>query len=102
MLAPHRFDVAQVALCADPIEKRRFSRLITQLRGLECLLRLWHELVAEKFNMMMKGFDLWHLMAQQPQRFLLFALESCLGSCNIRACVPHAGCIVRGIHPWAC
>src|SRR5213593_1348454 len=91
MLASHRFDVAQVALCADPIEKRRFSRLITQLCSLKCLLRLRHELVAEKFDMMMKRLDLCQLIAQQPQRFLLFALKSLLGSCKIRARLAYAG-----------
>src|SRR5436190_13980321 len=102
MLASHRFDIAQVALRADPIEKRRFSRLVTQLCRLKCLPRLWHELVAEKFDVMMKRLDLCQLIAQQSQCFLLFALESLLGSCNIRARLPHAGCIFTWIHPWNC
>jgi len=40
MLALHRFEYHAVALCADPIEKRCLSRLITQLCSLKCLLRL--------------------------------------------------------------
>src|SRR5207244_13155547 len=91
MLAPHRFEVAQVALCADPIENRLFSRLIAQPSCLKCLLRLWHELVAEKFDMMMKCLDLCQLIAQQPHRFLLFALKSLLGGCKIRTRLAYAG-----------
>src|SRR5206468_8712505 len=91
MLASHRFDIAQVALRADPIEKRRFSRLVTQLCRLKCLPRLWHELVAEQLDVMMKRLDLCQLIAQQPQCFLLFALKSLLNSCKIRARLSHAG-----------
>src|SRR6266542_1853767 len=91
MLASHRFDIAQVALRANPIEERRFSRLITQLCRLKCLLRLWHELVAEQLDVMMKRLDLCQLIPQQPQCFLLSALKSLLGSCKTRARLPHAG-----------
>src|SRR5437764_12122220 len=100
MLAPHRFDVAQVALRADPIEKGRFAGLVAQSRCLECLLRLWHELVAEKFDMMMKRLDLCQLIAQQPQRFLLFALKSLLGGCKISARLAYAGRVFAGVCPW--
>src|SRR6266496_4095173 len=91
VLASHRFDVAQVALRGDPIEKRRFTRLVTQLCRLKCLLRLWHELVAEQLDVMMKRLDLCQLIAQQSQRLLLFALKSLLGSCKICARLAHAG-----------
>src|SRR5213593_4113773 len=91
MLASHGFDVAQVALRANPIEKRRFSRLVTQLCRLKCLPCLGHELVAEQLDVMMKCLDLCQLIPQQPQCFLLFALKSLLGSCKIRARLSHAG-----------
>src|SRR5438552_7808246 len=101
MLASHGFDVAQVALRANPIEKRRFSRLVTQPCRLKCLLRLWHELVAEQLDVMMKRLDLCQLIAQQAQRLLLFALKSLLGSCKICARLAHAGPIFSWIHPSA-
>src|SRR5262249_26677891 len=95
-------DIAQVALRSDPIEKRCFSRLVAQLRRLECLLCLWHELVAEKFDVMMKRLDLCQLIAQQPQRFLLFALKSLLGGCKIRLGLAYAGRVFAGVYPWNC
>src|SRR5207247_1323663 len=94
--------VSQVALRADPIEKRCFTRLVTQPCRLKCLLRLWHELVAEQLDVMMKRLDLCQLIAQQAQRLLLFALKSLLGSCKICARLAHAGRIFAGIHPWDC
>ena len=100
MLAPHCFDVAHVALRADPVEKRRFSRLVTQPCRLKCLLRLWHELVAEKFDMMMERLDLCQLITQESQRFLLFTFKSLLGSCKIRARLAYSGGIFAGIYPW--
>src|SRR5437879_6360424 len=102
MLASHGFDVEQVALRANPIEKRRFPRLVTQMCRLKCLPRLGHELVVEQLDVMMKCLDLCQLIAQQPQCFLLFALKSLLGSCKVRARLSHAGCIFTWIDPWDC
>src|SRR5947209_5135212 len=100
MLARHCFDVAQVALRADPVEKSRFPRLVTQLCRFKRLLRLWHELVAEELDVMMKRLDLCQLIAQQPQGFLLFALKSLLGGCKICARLAYAGRVFAGIYPW--
>src|SRR4029450_11396359 len=102
MVASHRFDVAQVALRGDPIEKRRFSGLVAQPCRLECLLGLWDQLVAEKFDVMMKRLNLCQLIAQYPQRFLLFALKSLLGSCKICARFAHPRRILAWIYPRDC
>ena len=102
MLSPHRFDIAQVALRADPVEKRRFARLVAEPVRLKCLLRLWHELVAEQFDVMMQRFDLCQLIAQQPQRFLLFALKSLAQLLRRFCAAPHEQPrrVFAGIHPW--
>src|SRR5206468_1702987 len=73
---------------------------ITQPCRLKRLLRLWHELVAEKFHMMMKRLDLCQLIAQQPHRFLLFALKSLLGGCKICARLAYGSRVFAGIYPW--
>src|SRR5215468_10645966 len=102
MLSPHGLEIAQVSLRADPIEKSRLSRLITQACRLKCLLRLRHKLVAKEFDVMMQRLDLCQLIAQQSQRLLLFPLKSLLGGCEICARLTDAGRIFAGIDPWDC
>ena len=91
MLSPCRFDIAHVSLRADPIEKGRFSGLVAQSCRLECLACLRDKLVSEKIDMMMRRLDFFQLIAQQTQRFLLFAIKSLLSGRNTCAGLAHSG-----------
>src|ERR1044071_5410232 len=101
MLAPHCFDIAQVALSTDPVEKGCFSRLVTQPCRFKSLLRLWHELVAEKLDVVMKRLDLCQVVAQKSQRLFLFALESLFCSCKTCARLAYASGVFARVYPWA-
>ncbi len=99
MLSPCRFDIAQVSLRADPIEKGRFSGLVAQSCRLECLACLRDKLVAEEFDVMMRRLDFFQLIAQEPQRFLLFAVETLFRGADVLASFANSSGIFYGIHP---